>query len=148
MSPKQRICRAGTAQPLFKCSIKGGIATLLAFSRNSDDLRTPDYRPTCSCRLARPMDVQLHKQARLAVHPLSGTFIPHQRRRFRTATAAEVHGAQNILFIAVPARKIYSFIYRPGAQDTCSFMRRPSAQDTCSLMRRPGAKLHQPGCFL
>ncbi len=78
--------RRDGADPCEKYVIKVGLFRTLCF-HNPDDLRNPDYRPTCSCRLARSMDVQLHKQACFAAHPLSGTFITHQRRRFRAGAA-------------------------------------------------------------
>ena len=40
----------------------------------ADDIRNPGYRPTYSCRLARPMSAQQGKQAFPAVQPQSGTF--------------------------------------------------------------------------
>ena len=56
--------------------------SLRAFSSHvtATGIRTPVCRPSCSCRLARPMSVWLCVRARSSIQPPSGTFIANLLR--------------------------------------------------------------------
>ena len=56
------------------------------------------------------MAVQLYEQARSPVQPLSGTFITHQRRRFRTVAATPRFTARIPTYVYWRAQHTFTFL--------------------------------------